>query len=56
MNAHLILCAGRALLASALLLSPLAALAGDSDLFPGFTAVSSPAGPAAGAAARCDCP
>ena len=37
MNAHLIPCAGRVLLASALLLSPLAALAGDSDLFPGFT-------------------
>jgi hydroxyacylglutathione hydrolase len=54
MNAHLILCAGRALLASALLLSPLAALAGDSDLFPGFTAVAS-AGPRR-AAARCDCP
>ena len=45
MNAHLILCAGRALLASALLLSPLAALAGDSDLFPGFTAVAPPPAP-----------
>ena len=45
MNAHLIVCAGRALLASALLLSPLAALAGDSDLFPGFTAVAPPPAP-----------
>ncbi len=48
MNAHLILCAGRALLVSALLLSPLAALAGDSDLFPGFTTV--PPAPASRAA------
>ena len=41
----------RALLASALLLSPLAALAGDSDLFPGFTAVNPV--PPAPAARRC---